>query len=267
MPPAGSLPSAPQSMSAIGSIRSSRRRNTTSCSWTANTAQFPGAIPLHGVSARPRSRPLAGARDLSRSAARRPTELYARFSGWLAGGRSLTAARYRRDLPAIALGALDGRLYRCRGGGSRALPRRLRHRRVACPIRASPRASRIRIFSSIPAAAISSSRSTSGALPNATCRSFLALMEHLASRGITCPQPVKNRDGKVLGKLAGRPAAIVTFLDGMWIRRPSAAHCAALGDALGAAASRRRRFHHAPRQCAIGRRLARALRRLPRARP
>src|SRR5271154_4656101 len=61
---------------------------------------------------------------------------------------------------------------------------------------------------------------------------FLALMEHLASRGITCPQPVKNRAGKVLGKLAGRPAAIVTFLDGLWIRRPSAAHCAALGEAL-----------------------------------
>jgi homoserine kinase type II len=61
---------------------------------------------------------------------------------------------------------------------------------------------------------------------------FLALMEHLAARGITCPQPVKNRAGHVLGKLAGRPAALVTFLDGMWIRRPTAAHCAALGDAL-----------------------------------
>ena len=61
---------------------------------------------------------------------------------------------------------------------------------------------------------------------------FLALMEHLANRGITCPQPVKNRAGETLGRLAGRPAAIVTFLDGMWIRRPSAAHCAALGEAL-----------------------------------
>jgi homoserine kinase type II len=61
---------------------------------------------------------------------------------------------------------------------------------------------------------------------------FLALMEHLASRGITCPQPVKNRSGRTLGKLAGRPAAIVTFLDGMWIRRPSAAHAASLGEAL-----------------------------------
>jgi len=61
---------------------------------------------------------------------------------------------------------------------------------------------------------------------------FLGLMEHLAARGITCPQPVRNRQGGVLGTLAGRPAAMVTFLDGMWIRRPSAAHCEAVGEAL-----------------------------------
>jgi homoserine kinase type II len=61
---------------------------------------------------------------------------------------------------------------------------------------------------------------------------FLALMEHLAGRGITCPQPVKNKQGEMLGKVAGRPAAVITFLDGLWIRRPSAAHCAALGEAL-----------------------------------
>lgn len=61
---------------------------------------------------------------------------------------------------------------------------------------------------------------------------FLALMEHLAKRGLTCPLPVKNRAGSALGKLAGRPAALVTFLDGMWIRRPSPGHCAAVGEAL-----------------------------------
>src|SRR6195256_6789316 len=61
---------------------------------------------------------------------------------------------------------------------------------------------------------------------------FLGLMEHLHARGITCPQPVKNRMGEVLGQVAGRPAAVITFLDGMWIRRPSSGHCAALGDAL-----------------------------------
>ncbi|HEU4359351.1 MAG TPA: homoserine kinase [Xanthobacteraceae bacterium] len=61
---------------------------------------------------------------------------------------------------------------------------------------------------------------------------FLGLMEHLHARGISCPQPVKNKRGEVLGRLAGRPAAMVTFLDGMWIRRPSPVHCGALGDAL-----------------------------------
>ena len=61
---------------------------------------------------------------------------------------------------------------------------------------------------------------------------FLGLMEHLAARALTCPQPVKNRKGETLGRLAGRPAAIVTFLDGMWIRRPTATHCAGLGHAL-----------------------------------
>jgi homoserine kinase type II len=61
---------------------------------------------------------------------------------------------------------------------------------------------------------------------------FLALMEHLHDRGITCPQPVRNRKGETLGRVAGRPAVIITFLDGMWIRRPSPSHCAALGRAL-----------------------------------
>ena len=61
---------------------------------------------------------------------------------------------------------------------------------------------------------------------------FLALMEHLAARGITCPQPVKNRAGETLGQLCGRPAAVVTFLEGMWIRRPDARHCTAVGEAL-----------------------------------
>src|SRR5712692_10335638 len=61
---------------------------------------------------------------------------------------------------------------------------------------------------------------------------FLALMEHLHARGLTCPQPVRNKHGEMLGKVAGRPAAMITFLDGMWIRRPSPSHCAALGEAL-----------------------------------
>ncbi len=61
---------------------------------------------------------------------------------------------------------------------------------------------------------------------------FLNLMEHLAARGLTCPQPVRSRNGEALGTLAKRPAAIVTFLDGVWIRRPNAAHCGAVGEAV-----------------------------------
>jgi homoserine kinase type II len=61
---------------------------------------------------------------------------------------------------------------------------------------------------------------------------FLALMAHLAVHGITCPQPVKNRRGEALAMLAGRPAAIITFLEGVWPRKPNAAHCAGVGQVL-----------------------------------
>ena len=61
---------------------------------------------------------------------------------------------------------------------------------------------------------------------------FLSLMTHLAERGVSCPQPAKNRKGEVCSSLAGRPAAIINFLEGMWPRRPTAAHCAGVGEAL-----------------------------------
>jgi homoserine kinase type II len=61
---------------------------------------------------------------------------------------------------------------------------------------------------------------------------FLTLMEHLARQGVICPQPVRNRVGEALGRLAGRPAAIVTFLDGYSVHHPEVEHCAALGEAL-----------------------------------
>jgi homoserine kinase type II len=65
---------------------------------------------------------------------------------------------------------------------------------------------------------------------------FLALMEHLAARGISCPLPVKDGAGRTLKQLAGRPAALITFLEGLWVRRPNIEHCAGLGEALA-------RFH------------------------
>jgi homoserine kinase type II len=61
---------------------------------------------------------------------------------------------------------------------------------------------------------------------------FLGLMEHLAARGLSCPLPVKDREGRMLKELAGRPAALISFLEGLWVRRPGIAHCTGLGQAL-----------------------------------
>lgn len=75
---------------------------------------------------------------------------------------------------------------------------------------------------------------------------FIALMEHLAVAGIACPTPVKARDGQSLRHLCHRPAAIVTFLQGLWPRRIDANHCAQLGEGLA-------RMHLAGRSFAMAR--------------
>ena len=61
---------------------------------------------------------------------------------------------------------------------------------------------------------------------------FLGLMDHLAGRGINCPRPVHGRDGQALRTLAGKPAAITSFLHGMWPRRTTVKHCGLVGEAL-----------------------------------
>lgn len=61
---------------------------------------------------------------------------------------------------------------------------------------------------------------------------FLGLMNHLADRGIACPVPLRNRHGEMLGRLADRPAALITFLEGVSVKRPQPKHCAELGRAL-----------------------------------
>jgi homoserine kinase type II len=61
---------------------------------------------------------------------------------------------------------------------------------------------------------------------------FLGLMEHLSRSGVKCPVPVKDRSGEALRALCGRPAAIVSFLQGMWPRRIAPWHCGELGKAL-----------------------------------
>ncbi len=65
---------------------------------------------------------------------------------------------------------------------------------------------------------------------------FLGLMEHLAAQGLPCPLPVRAMSGANLNPLAGRIAAITTFLPGVWPRRATVEHCELLGAALA-------RFH------------------------
>ena len=75
---------------------------------------------------------------------------------------------------------------------------------------------------------------------------FLGLMEHLQRRGINCPLPVRARDGQMLHRLVGRPAALITFLNGVSYRRPTPLHCAELGRTLAG-------LHNAEQGFALGR--------------
>lgn len=61
---------------------------------------------------------------------------------------------------------------------------------------------------------------------------FLGLMDHLAGKGLDCPVPIHDKLGETLNTLEGRPAAIISFLDGMWVKRPTADHCTMVGQAL-----------------------------------
>ena len=61
---------------------------------------------------------------------------------------------------------------------------------------------------------------------------FLGLMEHLAGQGIACPTPIRGSDGKALRELCSRPAAIISFLDGLSPRRARPEHCRLLGGAM-----------------------------------
>ena len=60
------------------------------------------------------------------------------------------------------------------------------------------------------------------------------MMEHLAQRGLPCPLPVHGRDGQALRRLMGKPAAVVSFLEGRWPRRITVERAGALGETLAA---------------------------------
>ncbi len=61
---------------------------------------------------------------------------------------------------------------------------------------------------------------------------FLNLLRWLADHGYPSAAPVANRAGDLLQTVRGKPAAIVTFLPGLSVRRPTAAHCREAGSGL-----------------------------------
>lgn len=63
---------------------------------------------------------------------------------------------------------------------------------------------------------------------------FLGLLDHLSARGVACPLPVHCKSGARWTELNGKPAAILTYLEGLSLRRPLPRHCVAVGEALAA---------------------------------
>ena len=61
---------------------------------------------------------------------------------------------------------------------------------------------------------------------------FLGLMAWLGANGFPSAAPVADRQGQLLSTVRGKPAAIVEFMPGLSVRRPSASHCRAAGDGL-----------------------------------
>ena len=61
---------------------------------------------------------------------------------------------------------------------------------------------------------------------------YLKLMAHLSSHGLPCPKPIANLQNELLGELNGKPAAIVTFMEGRPVTDPTPAHCALVGEVL-----------------------------------
>ena len=62
---------------------------------------------------------------------------------------------------------------------------------------------------------------------------YLNLMAHLARAGVECPAPAPDRTGAFFSMLNGKPASLVTRVDGEPMLSPDAVHCGSVGAALG----------------------------------
>ncbi len=61
---------------------------------------------------------------------------------------------------------------------------------------------------------------------------FLGLMQWLARHGFPCAEPMAGRDGRLYREIRGKPAALVGFMNGLSVRRPTAAHCREAGQGM-----------------------------------
>jgi homoserine kinase type II len=62
---------------------------------------------------------------------------------------------------------------------------------------------------------------------------FMGLLDHLAERGLPVPRALKDREGRQVRELCGRPACLIEFLTGVSPSTPTPAQARATGDALG----------------------------------
>lgn len=75
---------------------------------------------------------------------------------------------------------------------------------------------------------------------------FIALLDHLAARGLAVPRMIADRDGVRLQRVAGRPACLIEFLPGVSVSRPTVRQARSAGEALG-------RMHGALADCTLER--------------
>ncbi|MBI0474018.1 homoserine kinase [Sphingomonas sp. MA1305] len=61
---------------------------------------------------------------------------------------------------------------------------------------------------------------------------FMALLDHLAARGLPVPPAIRDRDGIAIQTLEGRPACLIQFLPGVSVTRPTPAQARTAGAAL-----------------------------------